>query len=167
MATQEIIELIFNADYRGQPEMQKLKKDVSSLADDFDKSVKITAAFTTALLGMEAAALAASIGLAKSGAEAAGKFNDGFNEIATIVDASTEDLTRFKAAMKDYASGSTASLDDIQSATYNAISAGVEWQKSLDFLNNAENINDEPECFSCMNCEKYLYPNVKEDIINK
>jgi len=33
--------------------------------------------------------------------------------------------------------------------------------------NNVENINDEPECFSCMNCEKYLYPNVKEDIINK
>ncbi len=141
MATKEIIELLFNADYRGQPEMQKLKKDVSSLADDFDKGVKITAAFTTALLGMEAAALAASIGLAKSGAEAAGKFNDGFNEIGTLVTASSDELERFKAAMKDYASGSTASLDDIQAATYNAISAGVEWQKSLDFLNSAEKLS--------------------------
>ncbi len=112
--SKDVVELLFNASANADPSLRQLKKDVGELSENFASGINKTAAFTTALLGMEAAALAVSIGLAKSGVEAAGKFNDGFNEITTLVDASSDEMERFKAAMKDYASGSTASLDDIQ-----------------------------------------------------
>lgn len=142
MATsKQVVELLFSADYRGQPEMMRLKKDVSTIADQFDKSVRATAAFTTAMIGLEVAALGASIGLAKAGVEAAGKFGDSFNEISTLISATDEELTGFSRAIQSYASNSTSSIEDINGAVYNAISAGVAWGDSLDFLREAEKLS--------------------------
>lgn len=139
--TKEVVELLFNADYKGQPEMRKLKKDVASLADDLSAGVGAVATFSTAMLGLEAAALGVSIGLAKSGVEAAGKFNDQFNEISTLIDITGHDLEVFKQGIRSYASESTASIEQIQSATYNAISAGIEYSSSLDFLRESEKLS--------------------------
>jgi len=141
-STKEVVELLFQADYKGQPEMLKLKKDVSGLADSFDSGVRRTAAMTVALGTLEVAALGASVGLAKASAESAGKFKDNFAEISTLItDISDKDLAGFELAIKDYATNSTASLESINGAIYNAISAGVDWENSLAFLAEAEKLS--------------------------
>lgn len=141
-SVKEVVELLFKTDYAGQPEMLKLKKDVTGLAKSFDTGVRRTAAMTVALGGLEVAALGASIGLAKASAESAGKFKDNFAEISTLItDISDKDLAGFELAIKDYATNSTASLESINGAIYNAISAGVDWKSSLAFLAEAEKLS--------------------------
>lgn len=141
-STQEIVELLFKADYKGQPQMMKLKKDVSGLASSFDAGVSRVAAFTLALGAIETAALGAAVGLAKAGAESAGKFKDSFNEISTLItDISDDDLAGFETAIKNYASNSTASLESINTAIYNAISSGTDWKNSLELLTTAEKLS--------------------------
>lgn len=137
----EVVELIFSADYRGQPNMRKLKRDLAGSIDSFNSGVSAVAGFTTALVTLEAAAVGTSIALASSGVEAAGKFNDSFNEISTLLTTvSDDDLANFKQAIKDYGSESTASLESVNGAIYDSISAGIKWQDSLEFMTEAERL---------------------------
>lgn len=143
MATvKEVVELLFQADYKGQPEMLKLKKDVTGIGEGLSSGVTAVSGFTAALAALEVAAVATSIGLAKAGVDSAGKFKDSFNEISTLItEISDDDLVKFQNSIKAYASDSTASLESINTAIYNAISAGVSWKNSLGFLAEAEKLS--------------------------
>lgn len=139
--TSEVIELLFNAEYRGKAEVRALKRDISQLSTSFGTGLTAVSGFTLALGAMELAAIASSIGLAKAGAEAAGGFGAGFNEISTLITDVDADLGLFKNQIKDYASGSTASIDDINLSIYSAISAGIDYKKSIEFLTIAEKLS--------------------------
>lgn len=142
MATsKEVIELLFNAEYAGKAEVRALKRDLNDLSSDFSSGISTMSAFTLALGTMELAAVGASIGLAKAGVEVAGRFGDGFKEITTLIGDTDADLGKFKQSIRDYASGSTASLEDINGAIYNAISAGVDYKDSVEFLAAAEKLS--------------------------
>lgn len=138
--TKEVVELLFDSKYNDAG-TRALKRDLTNLGGSAQKGVSAVAGFTVALGAMELAALAASIGLAKAGAEAAGSFGAGFNEISTLVTATDADLVSFKNSIKEYAAGSTASLEDINGAIYNAISAGVDYKDSIAFLTEAEKLS--------------------------
>lgn len=138
--TKEVVELLFNSEYNDAG-TRALKRDLTNLGGSAQAGISGVAGFTVALGALELAAIAASIGLAKAGAEAAGKFGAGFNEISTLVTATDAELTTFKNSIKDYAAGSTASLEDINSAIYNAISAGVDYKDSIEFLSQAEKLS--------------------------
>lgn len=142
MATsREVIELLFNAEYKGTAEVRALKRDLQGLSEDFGAGVSTAAAFTAALSAIELAAISASIGLAKAGVDAAGKFNGQFAEITTLISATDAELETFKNGIQDYASTSTASISDINAALYNAISAGVDYKDSIEFLAVAEKLS--------------------------
>lgn len=142
MATsREVIELLFNAEYKGTAEVRALKRDLNDLYGDFSSGVSTAAAFTAALSAMELAAIGVAVGLAKAGVESAGAFNTQFSEISTLIDDTDENLAAFKASIQDYASGSTASIENINGAIYNAISAGVDYKDSIEFLTVAEKLS--------------------------
>ena len=139
-SSKEIIELLFNSKYNDAG-TRALKRDLGNLGDSVGKGVSVVANFTAALATMEGAAIAASIGLAKVSAEAAGKFQTGFNEINTLLNLTGDDLTAFKNDVKSYAAESTLSIEAINGSLYNAISAGVEYKDSIEFLTAAEKLN--------------------------
>ncbi len=95
---------------------------------------------TTTLLTFETAAVAAGGAMATMATIAAGEFNQSFAEIDTLIDASDEGLAAFRDQLLDYASTSTQSFADITSATYNAISAGVEYEDATQALAVAEQL---------------------------
>lgn len=85
------------------------------------------------------AALAAG-GLALAVVEA-GRFNASFNEIASITDAPAEALNRFRDDILNYSTSSTQSIESINAAIYEAISSGIQWSQSLDFLTASERLS--------------------------
>jgi TP901 family phage tail tape measure protein len=68
------------------------------------------------------------------------KFEISFREIATLIDQPIENLQTFKQGILDYAKSSTQSLDEIIRATYDAISAGVDYKKALDAVRQSEQL---------------------------
>jgi TP901 family phage tail tape measure protein len=71
---------------------------------------------------------------------AAGEFETGMNLIHTLLRESPEDIEAFDAAIEEYARNSTQSIDDIQKAIYQALSANVEYGKSIAFVTEAEKL---------------------------
>lgn len=70
----------------------------------------------------------------------AAKFQTAFNEISTLFRAAPGDVDKFRSAIQDYASSSTQSIESINHAVYEAISAGVSYNQSLDLLSSSEKL---------------------------
>lgn len=137
---QKTIDLIFNGiDRTGAATLAALDN-----ARKFSGSVKdITqpvADFTMGAAKLEAGMLAAGVAMTVFAAKTAGDFDASFRQISTIIDASDEDLAGFKAAILDYAQGSTQPLEQITTALGNAIGSGVDWSKSLELIGKAEKL---------------------------
>jgi TP901 family phage tail tape measure protein len=114
--------------------------DLDALAGDIESATQPFADLTKGLLAAEAAAAAVAVGFATLATQAAGEFSDSFREISTLVDASDESLAGFKTELQAYASTSTQSFADITKATYNAISAGVDYEDAIGALTVAERL---------------------------
>ncbi|MBK1685185.1 phage tail tape measure protein [Rhodoferax fermentans] len=137
---QTTIDLIFNGvDRTGAATVAALDN-----ARKFSGSVRdITepiASFTTGAVKLEAGILAAGVAMTVFAVKTAGDFDSAFRQISTIIDASDEDLAGFKAAILDYAQGSTQPLEQITNALANAIGSGVDWAQSLDLISVAEKL---------------------------
>jgi len=73
--------------------------------------------------------------------KAAGDFDSGFREIATLIDEPISALDEFKAAILEYGANSSSSLEQVNSAIYSAISAGVDYTDSLEAVRVAEQLS--------------------------
>jgi len=139
------IEKTIDIIFAGKDEVSKTFATVSGSLDKFSQKTQeiakplANAADTVLKLDAALAAMAVA-GLALATNEA-GKFNDSFAEISTLVTASDESLSYFKDSILDYSRTSTASLDDINRAVYTAISAGVEYKDALTVLTQAEKLS--------------------------
>ncbi len=71
---------------------------------------------------------------------AAGQFETQLSEILTLIEDSPDAIEKFKKDILSYARSSTASIDEINRAVYSAISAGVDYKESLEFLSAAEKL---------------------------
>lgn len=114
--------------------MGDLSERGKSLTQPFADATSGILKFETGVISVGAAVTGFAIG-------AADKFDASFREIATLTDQSVEGLGDFRQAILDYASGSTQSLENITGAIYNAISAGVSYTDSLDFVSAAEKLS--------------------------
>lgn len=134
------VDIIFNGDDR----LTKAVKNISGALDQFDSLVQGVAgplaklgegilAADTALAGLATATLALAV-------KESGKFGDAFGEISTIVHASAENLEQFREDIIRYGQDSRSSLDDINSAIYTAISAGVAYEDSIKTVSEAERL---------------------------
>ncbi|KKL79470.1 hypothetical protein LCGC14_2014500, partial [marine sediment metagenome] len=131
--------------FKGKDELSSKLSSMSSSIDDFGSKVsgatqpladmaEKVMKLELVLVGLAAAGLAVAV-------TEAGKFGDSFNEISTLIDASSDDIAGFKDAILDYSTSSVKSIEDINAAVYTAISAGVDYTESLEFLTEAEKLS--------------------------
>jgi TP901 family phage tail tape measure protein len=138
---QRTIDLIFNGvDKTGAATLAAL-----SNAEKFSSSLQeITAPianFTVGALKLEGALLTAGVAMTTFAVKAAGDFDASFREIATLLDKPVSNLGEFRQAVLDYAGSSTAPLEQVTLAIYNAISAGVPLAESITAVAEAEKLS--------------------------
>jgi len=137
---QRTIDIIFNGVDKTALATQSAVNGVSSFSSSVQSATQPVADFTTSAVKLEAGILAVGVAMTAASIVAAGGFDTAFREISTLIDAPVEDLDRFKQSLLDYAGTSTQSLETITAATYNAISAGVDYTDSIDALRVAEQL---------------------------
>jgi TP901 family phage tail tape measure protein len=71
----------------------------------------------------------------------AGEFSGKFGEITTLISATGAPVDAFRQQILDYATTSVKSIADINQSIYNAISAGVDYSQSIDFINASEKLS--------------------------
>lgn len=104
---------------------------VQGAAAPFAKLADGILAAETALLAMGAAMVTVSI-------SQAGQFSESVTEIGTLFGANKEQVGQFSEEILAYAQTSTRSIEDINKAVYTAVSGGIAYADSLDFLSVAE-----------------------------
>jgi len=135
------VEIIFNAKDETGPGTLSAMDNLKRYADSAQSITQPVSDFTKGAAKLEAGLLATGLAMAVFSVKTAGEFDSAFRQISTIIDASAEDLAGFKAAILDYAGGSTQSLEQITNALGAAIGSGVDWSESLGLIAVAEKLS--------------------------
>lgn len=121
--------------------MNTVSRNVETFAGNIQDATQPMADMAEKVLKIEAVLSALAIGGLAYAVKEAGAFNDAFNEISTLITATGGDFETFKQQILDYATESTASIEDVNAAVYTAISAGIEYKDSLELLTQAEKLS--------------------------
>lgn len=138
---EQLVKIVFRASDETVQGIGQAQQGIKSLKDSVKSTVDPLANFTKKLAGVNTAVLgmgAAFIGFAANESQ---QFQTNFSNIATLTNKQTENLGDLRAGLLDYATGSRKSLDDIVDATYNAVSAGVDYEDAIGSLNQAEKLS--------------------------
>ena len=131
--------------FAGDDQISETVRGINSKMNDFETVVSSAvgplASLADGVLETDAILAAMAAGSLVAATAAAEDFQSGLSEISTLVTATDEDLDKFNQQILDYATGSTKSIDDINASIYTAISAGVDYDKSLDLLNTSEKLS--------------------------
>lgn len=138
---QKTIELIFQGVDKTGAATAAAVKNLESFGGSLKGATQPVADFTVAALKVEAGVLAVGAAFATFAVKSAADFDAAFRQITTLFDATDEDLARFKDSILEYASGSSASLEEITNSLSAAIGSGVEYSKSLDLIATAEKLS--------------------------
>jgi TP901 family phage tail tape measure protein len=115
-------------------QFNKLDAAVTAVADPLARVADGVLKVDAALAAMAAGALALAV-------DQASKFETSFNEIVTVSGATGTAIEKFKGDIVAYSQDSSKSIQDITDSVYRAISAGVDYSKSLDLLKVAEKLS--------------------------
>lgn len=138
---QKTIELIFQGVDKTGAATAAAVKNLESFGGSLKGATQPVADFTVAALKVEAGVLAVGAAFTTFAVKSAADFDAAFKQITTLFDATEEDLTKFKDSILEYASGSSASLEEITNSLSAAIGSGVEYSKSLDLIATAEKLS--------------------------
>lgn len=116
-------------------------KRLNSVVSSAQGVVDPIANATAGILKFEAALIAGGVAATGLAVKLAGDFDSQFREITTLVEAPTSSLDEFREAVLAYGTQSTNSIQDVNSAVYNAISAGVDYTESLEAVSTAEQLS--------------------------
>lgn len=137
---QKTIDLIFNGIDKTGAATQAALGNAQKFSSSLQNVTQPIAEFTVAAVKLEAGLLAAGLAMTVFAVKTAGDFDTSFRQITTLVDASAEDMGRFKDAILSYAEGSTQPLEKITSSLSAAIGSGVAWGESLGLIGVAEKL---------------------------
>jgi TP901 family phage tail tape measure protein len=135
---QKTIEIVFGTVDKTSGALKDIADGISDFTGGVQDATQPLADLTDSIIKTDVAVAALAIGMAAWTTNAAGQFYDATNEIFTLVETSPENFGQFQEDIKEFASGSTQAIEDINGAIYQAISAGVEYTDSLAFLEAAE-----------------------------
>ena len=138
---QKTIDIIFGGIDKTGSAVSSVGKNLQSLESSVGSVTGPLADITGGILKLDAALLAAGVGLTAYAINIADNFGTSFAEIATLIGQPASSLGEFKDQIQAYAEGSSASFEEITSATYNAISAGVDYSESLGLMAVAEKLS--------------------------
>ncbi len=135
------VEIIFGAKDNVTVTVKNLEKNLA----DFDATVKSVAApladMANKVLAVETAVLALSAAFVGKAIDAAGTFGDSVREIGTLFGGTSDQVGQFGTDIQNYAATSTQSIESINGAIYEAISSGVAYEDSLEFIRQAEQLS--------------------------
>lgn len=138
---QKTIELIFQGVDKTGAATSAAVKNLESFGGSLKGATQPVADFTAAALKVEAGVLAVGAAFTTFAVKSAADFDAAFKQITTLFDATDDDLAKFKDSILEYASGSSASLEEITNSLSAAIGSGVEYSKSLDLIATAEKLS--------------------------
>lgn len=138
---QKTIEIIFGGVDKTGSAIGSVGKGIGDLENKISSVTAPLASVADSIIKLDAVLATAAIGLTAYSIKLADEFGTAFSEISTLIGQPASTLGSFKDDIREYANDSTASLEDITQATYNAISAGVDYADSLDVLKQAETLS--------------------------
>jgi TP901 family phage tail tape measure protein len=139
MATlQQVVQLVFEGVDNASAASKSVLNGLGDIADAGKSLTQPLADATSSILKFQAGALLAGAALAGVAANEAQKFEIAFREIATLIEQPVENLDKFRRSILEYGQSSTQTLDSIIKATYDAISAGVDYKDALDAVRQSE-----------------------------
>lgn len=135
------IEIIFQGkDVSLSRTIKGIERDIGSIDSAFGGLGGHAAKLTKTLALTGAAAAAAATVFAAFAVNEAADFQTAFSEITTLLKLNSEQASKFKNDILSYASESSFGIEQITTATYNAISAGVDYEDSIDAVRKAEQL---------------------------
>jgi TP901 family phage tail tape measure protein len=141
MATlDQTIQIIFDGVDNVGGVIDGVGQDLGNLSGAVQDVTGPLADITSNLLLFQGAAVGAGVALGALALAAADEFNTSFSEIATLTNATDEELSAFRQQLLDYGASSYSAFDQITSATYAAVSAGVAYGESVQFVSDAERL---------------------------
>jgi len=137
---QKVIELIFQGVDKTGAATQAALDNAQKFSGSIQNITQPISDFTVGALKLEAGLLTAGAAIVAFSVKSASDFDSAFRQISTIIEASDEDLAKFRDSILAYASTSTQPLEQITNALGNAIGSGVDYAESLDLLAVAEKL---------------------------
>lgn len=134
------VELIFGGVDNTGTAISSVGRGLDSLVDKTGNVTGFLAGVTDSIVKLDLALAAAGVGITAFAVKLSDDFDTAFAEIATIIGQPADNLRDFQAQILRYSETSSASLQEITSATYGAISAGVDYQNSLELIAAAEQL---------------------------
>jgi TP901 family phage tail tape measure protein len=135
------VSIIFQGDDKMSPSIQAVDSRLASLGRSIDSAVGPLANLGGAILAADAAILALVGATFTKAIQEAGKFGGAFSEITTLINDTGKPIAEFREQILAYSVDSVKSIDQINQAVYNAVSAGVDYKDSLDFVKTAEQLS--------------------------
>ena len=120
--------------------LTSISGNLSSFGGSLESATQPLANMAMAIEKADAALAVLAIGGLVVATSAAGAFQSGMNEIHTLLRESPEVVAAFDASIEDYARNSTQSIEDIQKAIYQSLSANVSYGESIAFVTDAEKL---------------------------
>lgn len=121
--------VVRSACIQSDAEFDKLNKKLDSVADGFDKYGKKAAVMGGALLGASALNL-----------KMAGDFEQGMNNVSTLIDTNTENLDEMSKKVLEIGKKSPKSLSDLTDGLYAIRSAGISAADQFNVLKGSEKL---------------------------
>lgn len=136
----KVIDIIFN----GVDDLSDTVNSISGKIDAFSTSVEAIAspfaAMADSILAVDAAITTFAVGGIVLAITSSGDFKSSLSEINTLLGLSETDLNNYSEDIRLYAQDSTQSIEQINTALYNAASLGVDYKDSLNVLSDAEKL---------------------------
>ncbi|MBF0496949.1 MAG: phage tail tape measure protein [Deltaproteobacteria bacterium] len=104
----------------------------------FDNIVNAAAKVADSVIKIDVALAGLAVGGLALVINETSKFQSGFAEISTLFNAPTAGVEKFRQSILDYSTSSVYSIDQINKATYQAISAGYDYDKALQIVSASE-----------------------------
>lgn len=137
---EETIKIIFGAEDNTGGVISGLQRNFDGFDASLQKIAKPAADFTKSLLSVELAVAGVGVALAGVAIKEASQFQTSFNEISTLFNDTGDATNQFSKDILNYATTSTQSIESINKAIYNTISAGVSYKDSIEFVAKAEQL---------------------------
>lgn len=134
------VELIFGGVDNTGGAISSVGRNLDSLVDKTGNVTGFLADITDSIVKLDLALAAAGVGITAFAVKLSDDFDTAFAEIATIIGQPADNLRDFQDQILRYSETSSASLQEITNATYGAISAGVDYQNSLELIAAAEQL---------------------------
>jgi len=138
---QKTVEIIFGSRDELSPMFNSIDQQFENLTGKVRDDTAALANFTDTILKVDTALAALAIGGMAYAIKTAGEFSGKFGEISTLITETGAPVDAFKQQILDYSTQSVKSIDEINQAIYNAISAGVDYKSSIEFINAAEKLS--------------------------